>query len=598
MSTLDEFPPVPIATLTPELVDSLHKRTQAVLSYLVQTNSVSAYFKQSDVLSDFRNALSLTEDRHMGAVQSNPETLFQTYHENVALSVYEHYLPFVSRLFEQPCKSSAVENLMAPGLPYFIAHSSGTSGGATKHFPKYRHPEHMSTSTSQTMQASNPTSKNGGKNCIVYSLGYRQVVTSVNEDGGVDRQMPVCLMSTGTIRMYNDMAVERDPIYQTIRIPNNSSPLGVSFIPNYKSFLFMHALFALQEPQVELINTMFSTIFRDFCRIIDDQWETLVQCIDTGSLPEVEGIDHVKDNLQRFLPPSPERAAELRKIGRAVESPGWFSKIWPGLRTVVAISSGPFATVVPELRHYIGPDVVLQTLGINCSEAFLALAYDHRDPSLYKVVGSDDIIEFLPLDAPEESKYLTQTWNVVLGKKYEIILTTRDGFWRYRLGDVVEVVGFDPRDGQPIIHYLERRNVHIRLANEITTENQLRDALTSTAQSLGVISEYCVSPDYRESTPRYGFFVEPQSKIASSAPSAPSELHTFLQKNNENYLRDSSAGKIATPIIRVLRQGTFSDFREWKIRTTNVASGQVKVPPVVWDEATRKWLEEHVVEEF
>ena len=51
----------------------------------------------------------------------------------------------------------------------------------------------------------------------------------------------------------------------------------------------------------------------------------------------------------------------------------------------------------------------LRTLGIGCSEAFLALGYDHRDPSLYKVVGSDDIIEFLPVDAPEESKHLTQT---------------------------------------------------------------------------------------------------------------------------------------------------------------------------------------------
>lgn len=124
----------------------------------------------------------------------------------------------------------------------------------------------------------------------------------------------------------------------------------------------------------------------------------------------------------------------------------------------------------------MGPDVELRTLGINSSEAFLALAYDNRDPSLYKVVGSDDIIEFLPIEAPEESKYVTQTvlgfhallslndlmlfffkWKVEVGKRYEVVLTTRDGLWRYRLGDIVEVAGFDPRDGQPIIRYLEVR---------------------------------------------------------------------------------------------------------------------------------------------
>jgi hypothetical protein len=55
-------------------------------------------------------------------------------------------------------------------------------------------------------------------------------------------------------------------------------------------------------------------------------------------------------------------------------------------------------------------------------------------------------------------------------------------------------------------------SVHIRLANEITTENQLRDAISSVSESIGVISEFCVSPDYRQSIPRYCFFVESQNK--------------------------------------------------------------------------------------
>ncbi|KAI5997007.1 hypothetical protein EDD15DRAFT_2247442 [Pisolithus albus] len=56
--------------------------------------------------------------------------------------------------------------------PRFIAHSSGTLGGATKHFAEYRHPDHMSLSL-ETMRKSNPpTSNGGGRNCIMYSLGY------------------------------------------------------------------------------------------------------------------------------------------------------------------------------------------------------------------------------------------------------------------------------------------------------------------------------------------------------------------------------------------------------------------------------------------
>lgn len=59
----------------------------------------------------------------------------------------------------------------------------------------------------------------------------------------------------------------------------------------------MHALFALYEPNVELINSMFATIFRDFCRVIDEQWDLLVESIQTGSIPESVDVGHLKDAL-------------------------------------------------------------------------------------------------------------------------------------------------------------------------------------------------------------------------------------------------------------------------------------------------------------
>lgn len=445
------------------------------------------------------------------------------------------------------------------------------------------------------MRMSNPTSKSGGKNCVMYSLGYRQIVAPLNEDGDIDRQIPVCLMTSGVIRVSNNMVVERDAVYSALKVPNCSSPLAVSFIPSYKSFLFMHALFALVEPKLETINTLFTTTCRDLCRAIYDQWEDLIQCIETGMIPDLEGIEQLKDNLQRFLQPNPDRAEELRRIGKTTETSGWFRQIWPELRAILATASGPFSTVIPEIRHYLGPNVSLETLSIASSEAFLALAYDPRDLNLYKVVGSDDVIEFLPVDEPEESKYLAQTWNVELGKKYEVVLTTRDGFWRYRLGDVVGVAGFDPRDGQPVVRYIERRNMHIRIANEVTTETQLRSVVDATSGLLGGVSEFCVCPDYRESVGRYAFLVELQGNIGADASAAPVALHDELQKLNENYLRDCQAGKIGMPTVRVLQPGTFVDFRAWKIRAKNIAAGQVKVPIVVWDEVNLAWLEERVI---
>lgn len=71
--------------------------------------------------------------------------------------------------------------------------------------------------------------------------------------------------------------------------------MGISFISEYRYFLFVHALFALYEPMVELINTMFSTIFRDIFRPIDAQLDAFVGCINIGSIPGLVGVGHLKD---------------------------------------------------------------------------------------------------------------------------------------------------------------------------------------------------------------------------------------------------------------------------------------------------------------
>ncbi|KAI6141432.1 hypothetical protein BKA82DRAFT_4202394, partial [Pisolithus tinctorius] len=140
--------------------------------------------------------------------------------------------------------------------------------------------------------------------------------------------------------------------------------------------------------------------------------------------------------------------------------------------------------------------------------------------------------------------------------------------------------------------------MHIQIANEVTTETQLHNAIDMTSGLLGGVSEFCVCTDYHESVGRYAFFVELQGNLGKNSAATPAALHDELQKLNKNYLRDSQSGKIHVLAVRVLRPGTFSDFREWKIRTNNIAAGQVKVPIVVWDDINRAWLEEQVMHDI
>ena len=45
-----------------------------------------------------------------------------------------------------------------------------------------------------------------------------------------------------------------------------------------------------------------------------------------------------------------------------------------------------------------------------------------------------------------------------MGKQYEPILTTRDGLWRYQLGDILSIIGFIPESNSPIFKFAGRKS--------------------------------------------------------------------------------------------------------------------------------------------
>ena len=74
-----------------------------------------------------------------------------------------------------------------------------------------------------------------------------------------------------------------------------------------------------------------------------------------------------------------------------------------------------------------------------------------------KTFDKQSVFDF-PLWGSECSLIVVVTqWEVEVGKYYEPILTTRDGLWRYRLGDVIYIVGFVPGSKLPIFNHSGRR---------------------------------------------------------------------------------------------------------------------------------------------
>ncbi|KAI6008115.1 GH3 auxin-responsive promoter [Pisolithus orientalis] len=495
--------------------------------------------------------------------------LLDTFRTTIPLTTYDSYEPFAAKFLAETCQEDDVRDMFSPGLPHHIAVTSSTSGSKPKLFCKYQYPGSV-----------HHLIGDGGETFRIFSLHCRQLVKIQNQSGDIIRTISVGLGSSGAIRAQYGLEVENDHLNIKSAGTWSTSPIAVGFIRDYRTFLLTHTLFALANSKVETIFINFTTSAVDMIRYMEDEWEALIASIETGELPPWDGIKDVREYLQPHFPPRPERAAQLRAVGKANDQPGWLLKIWPMLTRTISIGSGVFSVAVPKLQFYLGP-VQLRNPGFFSSEASVAIIYDPADLNLFKMT-SQDIFEYLDVTKEENASSVVPPWLLEVGKHYEIVCTTRDGLWRYRLGDIVEIAGFDPTDGSPIIRYFERR----KQVWGVLTEKHITTAILAVQDTLAPIVEFTTIIDSHSGVPTLGYLVEVHGELHPEAVKAPMKLHSELCRLNEEF----DPERMQIPTIRVLEPGTFGEYRRWKVEVTNSGSGQGKVPVSMKDNTAREWM--------
>ena len=81
-------------------------------------------------------------------------------------------------------------------------------------------------------------------------------------------------------------------------VPYYAVPWAATTIVHLPSFLTIHGLFFLGRRNIDRFYVSFATLLVDLIRHIDEKWDTLLSCIRDGALPDLEGIDHVREHLQ------------------------------------------------------------------------------------------------------------------------------------------------------------------------------------------------------------------------------------------------------------------------------------------------------------
>ena len=74
-------------------------------------------------------------------------------------------------------------------------------------------------------------------------------------------------------------------------------------------------------------------------------------------------------------------------------------------------------------------------------------------------------------------------------------------------------------------------------------------------------------------------------------------LEAFLAMHSDH--QDlMNIGAMRSPTIRIVKPGTFMEYRRWRVDDTGVGINQVKVPVVMWNPRALEWMAERVVREL
>lgn len=226
---------------------------------------------------------------------------------------------------------------------------------------------------------------------------------------------------------------------------------SVKFVEDMQDFYQKTTLQLLHCRELTLISVWNPTFLTLLCDFIHDHRDSLAK-----EMP--------KDARKAFL----EAAAQRR-----------FDRIFPMLKIISCWADGSASSYIGKVREYF-PGVYIQPKGLLATECFMSFPLVGEEGARLSI--RSHFFEFRRLTDGE----IVTADRLTVGE-YELIVTTGGGFYRYRIGDIVQVLAVYP-DAPPRIRFLRRMGICSDLFGEKLTEDFVRGV----CERLGIANLFCL----------------------------------------------------------------------------------------------------------
>lgn len=271
------------------------------------------------------------------------------------------------------------------------------------------------------------------------------------------------------------------------------SPDEVIFGPDFYQSLYCHLLCGLIFwEEIQLVCSTFAHSLVNAFRTFELVWEELCDDIREGVLSSRITVPSIRAAMSKILKPNPELADLIHKKCSGLSN--WYGlipELFPNAKYLYGIMTGSMEHYLEKLRHYAG-ELPLMSADYGSSEGWIGANVNPSLPpelATFAVLPNIGYFEFIPqrvvnledqvLRMEPEPVGLTE---VKVGEEYEIIVTNVAGLYRYRLGDVVKVMGF--HNSTPELKFICRRNLLLTINIDKNTEKDLQLSVQEAAKLL------------------------------------------------------------------------------------------------------------------
>lgn len=337
-------------------------------------------------------------------------------------------------------------------------------------------------------------------------------------------------------------------------------PKSIAEIGDSDSRYYAIARILLEEEFSVIMTLNPSTILLLFQKV-QQYAEQLCADVEKGGMSGGDAIgDAVRDYVAERYRGNPARAEKLR----ALSEQGMLAhRIWPALDLAICWRSPMLAPYIDLLApHFAG--VAQRDYILMASEAVMAVPL-HDGRSGGALALGANLFEFVPedeIDAP--SPTVLSPHELSQGETYVMVLSNASGLYRYNIGDVVRVTGFEGRT--PMIEFLHRAGSTCSLTGEKLTEDQVTAAVSDVADQLGLaITSFTLAPA-KQGFPHYVAMIELGREADRSVlAEVPMRLDEALEQHNMEYGSKRSSQRLAPPELALVSPGGYEARRRQRL---------------------------------